>query len=316
MKNIIILLICLSLQACHTISSADQKPYQVSEKSIEKTIRYLASDELQGRETGSEGIEKAARYIEDEFRRHHVKPFYKTYRDSFSARGLEGYNLIAFKEGTDPVLKDDIIVLGAHYDHIGMTATPVQGDSIANGANDNASGTAAVVELAKYFAGTSLKRSLLFVLFSGEEKGLVGSAHLAERLKEEGKQVYYMLNYEMIGTPIPDVTYTAYMTGYNVSNLADRLNDFSGDSWIGNWTDSDKFQLFKRSDNYAFYRHLNVPAHTLSSFNFSNFDHYHKVGDEADLIDFSFIKDLVIKSIPAIEKSADTPNLLVQLRFN
>ena len=93
-----------------------------------------------GRNTGTLGIEKAAQYIEDQFKKNHIKPYFKTYRDSFNIKEIMGYNIIGFIEGNDPILKDEVIILGAHYDHIGF-AKKVENDSIANGANDDASGT-------------------------------------------------------------------------------------------------------------------------------------------------------------------------------
>ena len=118
-------------------------------------------------------------------------------------------------------MKDEYILIGAHYDHIGII-DPENGDNIANGANDNASGTISVLELARYF-GThkTNKRSLIFALFSAEEKGLLGSKHLAKKLKEEDLNLYTMLNFEMTGVPMNQKDYTVYITGYEMSNLAE-----------------------------------------------------------------------------------------------
>ncbi|GAL62396.1 M20/M25/M40 family metallo-hydrolase [Algibacter lectus] len=109
--------------------------------------------------------------------------------------------MVGYIEGNDPGLKDEFVILGAHYDHIG-TAKEVNGDVIANGANDDASGTVAVMEWAKYFSQTKTnKRSVLFTLYAAEEMGLKGSGHLAERLKSDSLNVYTMINFEMIGVP-------------------------------------------------------------------------------------------------------------------
>ena len=101
------------------------------------------------------------------------------------------YNIVGFIEGRDEQLKNEFIVIGAHYDHIGIRSA-VNGDTIANGANDNAAGTTAVLELARYFGkARSNKRSLVFALFSAEEKGLLGSKHLAKKLKEQKLKIGY-----------------------------------------------------------------------------------------------------------------------------
>ena len=81
-------------------------------------MEYLASDELQGRATGSEGIEKAAVYIENYFKSNNIKPYFETYRDTFQLGEITGYNIIGVIEGNDPKLKDEYVILGGHYDHI------------------------------------------------------------------------------------------------------------------------------------------------------------------------------------------------------
>lgn len=300
MKKIFLITLLIGLVSCGTgVDLKTEKSYRISASEIGKTLNYLASDELEGRMTGSAGIEMAAQYIERVFKEANLRPYYKTYRDSFENKNLIGYNLLAYKEGIDPNLKDELVILGAHYDHIGIIE-PVEGDSIANGANDDASGTTAVLELAKYFADKKTKRSILFALFSGEEMGMLGSSHLAKRLKEENAPIYVMLNFEMMGVPMKR-DFPAYLTGYNLSNLAEHFNQHAGTKVLGNWEGAETYQLFRRSDNYSFYQYLDIPAHTLSSFDFENFDHYHKVGDEAHLMDFHFMEKLIVQSIPGIE---------------
>ena len=106
----------------------------ISEDEVGETLRYLSSEELQGRKTGTDGIEKAAQYIEKVFKENGVQPYYETYRDSFEVKGVTGYNVIGYLEGSDPELKDEFIIIGAHYDHIG-NGKPVGEDTLANGAN-------------------------------------------------------------------------------------------------------------------------------------------------------------------------------------
>lgn len=295
-------------------SSAQDTPDSISKNQLKETVSLLAADELKGRAIGSKGIEKAAQFIEKSLQKNNLLPYFETYRDTFKHQDKTGYNIVAYKKGTDPELKDDFVILSAHYDHIGVL-TPVANDSIANGANDDASGTAAVLELARYFANKKTKRSLLFVLFSGEEVGLKGSSHLAQRLKNKDVNAYFMLNFEMIGVPMKR-SYEAYLTGYDVSNLGDCINSYKEEEFVGNWMGEKPYQLFKRSDNYPFYKELNMPAHTLSSFDFVNFDEYHKVGDEIELIDFDFMQKLVRKIITPLEKLINSSTKEIQLRYN
>lgn len=273
----------------------------IEETSVKKGLEYLASDELEGRSTGSQGIEKAAVFIENVFRKNHIKPFFETYRDTFKIKDITGYNVVGYIEGNDPELKNEFVILGAHYDHIG-TAKEVDGDSIANGANDDASGTVAVLEWAKYFSRSkNNKRSILFTLYAAEEMGLKGSGHLAERLKTENLNVYTMINFEMIGVPRAENETMAYLTGYKESNMAEKLNEYAGFEMIGFLPKAKEFNLFKRSDNYPFYESFKIPAQAISTFDFTNFDYYHHVDDEADKMDFKHMTTFINKMIPALE---------------
>ncbi|HZJ35882.1 MAG TPA: M20/M25/M40 family metallo-hydrolase [Gillisia sp.] len=281
--------------------------------SVKKNLEYLSSNELLGRETGTEGIEEAAVFIEIVFEENNIKPYFKTYRDTFGVGNKTAYNLIGVLEGSDPVLKKEFIILGAHYDHIGV-GKAINGDSIANGANDNASGTVGVLELAKHFSKIhDNKRSLLFVLFSAEEMGLRGSKQLAEKLNSEGLNLYAMLNFEMIGVPMQDKNYLAYITGFEGSNLAQKFNEYSNSKIFGFLPQANEYKLFKRSDNYPFFQEFNVPAQTISTFDFTNYDYYHHVSDEAEKMDFSHISNLIQSVIPGIYKMANTSEKEIKL---
>jgi len=248
----------------------------------------------------------SAEPIIKEFQQAGVKPYFTSYRDKFDAKGLDGYNVVGMLEGTDAELKNEFIVIGAHYDHIG-TADTVGADTIANGANDNASGTSAVIELAKYFAQSKTnKRSIIFALFSAEEMGLLGSAHLAERLKKTNINPYVMFNIEMIGVPMTDKEYSLYLTGYEQSNMAQKFNAYAGAKVMGFLPQAKQYNLFKRSDNYAFYEQFKIPAQTVSTFDFTNFDHYHKVGDEAAAMNFEHVANIVNQLIPGVEGMANS----------
>ncbi|WP_093408776.1 M20/M25/M40 family metallo-hydrolase [Salegentibacter flavus] len=284
-----------------------------TEDPVESLLRYLASDELRGRETGTEGINLAASRIETIFQDHNVQPYYESYRDTFQVEDRIAYNVVGFVEGSDPVLKDEIIIIGAHYDHIGE-GKEVNGDIIANGANDNAAGTVAVVELAKHFAEIrDNKRSLMFMLFSAEEKGLQGSKYAAEKLKKDGINPYTVLTFEMIGVPMEDKDYLAYLTGYETSNLAEKFNEYSEEEVLGYLPQAEEYRLFQRSDNFPFYKEFKIPAQTISTFDFTNYEYYHHVSDEAGNLDFVHMKDLIDKVKPGIYKMANTQEKEIKL---
>lgn len=286
----------------------------ITQDAIKASMDYLASDELGGRETGSEGLEKAAVFIESYFRSNGIKPYFKTYRDSFKLKDIDGYNIVGVVEGNDPKLKNEYVILGGHYDHIGQGKV-IEGDSIANGANDDASGTIAAMEFGAYFAKTkSNKRSILITLYDAEEKGLKGSAHLAARLKNEGINAYTMINFEMIGVPRASTEALAYMSGYERSNFAETLNRYAGEEVVGFFEGAKKMSLFMRSDNFPFFKELNMPAHAISTFDFTNFDYYHHVDDEADKMDYEHMANFMNKMIPALEGMMNAPTKEVVLK--
>ena len=263
-------------------------------------MNFLAADDLKGRDSGSEGIEMAAVFIEGIFKQNGIRPYFSSYRDTLSNFSKPAYNVVGVLEGTDPQLKNEYIVIGAHYDHIGIV-TAENGDTIANGANDNASGTTMVLELARYFGNArNNKRSLIFALFSAEEKGLLGSRHLANKLKSQDLNLYTMLNFEMIGVPMVGKDYFLYITGYEKSNLAEVSNSYTEENLIGFLPTAKEFNLFQRSDNYPFHEIFNVPSHTYCTFDFTNFNYYHKAGDEVSEMDFPHMARMINKMIPIL----------------
>lgn len=298
----------------NTESSALQNQIEISETAVRESMEYLASNELRGRETGTEGIEKAASHIEGIFKSAGVQPYFETYRDSFEVKQRTGYNVVGFLEGNDPELKDEFIILGAHYDHIGIGKT-VDGDSIANGANDNAAGTVAVLEVAKFFGREkNNKRSILFTLFSAEEMGLEGAKHLAGKLRNEGLDLYAMVNFEMIGIPMEGKDHLAYLTGYENSNMAEKINEYTKEKVIGFLPEAKQYNLFERSDNFPFYQEFRIPAQTVSTFDFANYDYYHHVSDEAHRMNFSHMVNLIEKIIPGIIRMSNTSEKEIKLR--
>ena len=318
MKKIVFLIsfVGLSLHAQTNVTSKNisNVNYQVSEENVIKTLSYLTSDELEGRDSGSEGIEKAAVYLENLLKENGIKPYFKTYRDTLSNFDKPAFNIVGFIEGTDKKLKNEFVVIGAHYDHIGMLQNGVNGDVIVNGANDNATGTTAVTETAKYFAKfKNNKRSVLFVFFSAEEKGLLGSKHLAAKLKEQKMDLYFMFNFEMIGVPMKDKGMDFYLTGFGKSNMASLINEYAGEKLVGYLPIETKYMLFRASDNYPFFTEFNVPAQTVSTFDFENFQFYHQPDDEFEMMDTKHMTTVISKTIPVLEKMINAPKKEIKL---
>ncbi len=304
MKRSLIFLFLTLLMACKSSKGIDVANFS-NATIIGDQMNFLASDDLQGRDTGSEGIDLAAAFIIDKLEENGIASYYKAYQDTLPNYESIAYNIVGVLEGNDTSLKEEVILVGAHYDHIGLLSAQ-NGDSIANGANDNASGTTTVLELARYFAKAKTnKRTMIFALFSAEEKGLRGSAYLAEKMKEDGVNLYAVLNFEMTGAPMRDKEYLVYATGFNMSNIGAVSNAYSEEIIVGFLPTAEGYNLFKRSDNYPFYEAFKIPAHTFSTFDFTNFDHYHKVGDEASIMDFSHMATVVNKMIPVVQGIAN-----------
>jgi len=308
MKFKILLLASLFIQ-----TACAQYFEKVQPQDIRSSVDFLSSDILKGRETTTEGELVAAQFIKSKFIKAGIQPYFETYFDSFESKGFKGVNVVGFIEGTDPELKNEVVLLGAHYDHIGM-GDKVQNDSIANGANDNASGTASVLAIAECLArlGTN-KRSIVVALFSGEEKGLLGSKALSKKLKSQNIDLYTMLNFEMIGVPFTNRDYEIFITGYELSNLGDKLNSYTNSSMVGISDVAKKYNLLKRSDNYSFYKEFKVPSHTISSCDLTNFDFYHHVDDEIDQLDFVFMASTINKLIPGIVQICNTDSKEIQM---
>jgi hypothetical protein len=196
----------------------------------------------------------------------------------------ETRNVIAFLEGNDPQLKNEIVVVGAHYDHLGMggrgSLAASKEPQIHNGADDNASGTSGVLELAEYFSSrkNQLKRSLLFILFSGEELGLLGSKHFVEHPTVPLNQIVAMINMDMIGR-LNENRLTIYGTGTS-PKWKPLLNKLNLDSTFKmNFIDGG----FGPSDHSSFYS-KNIPV--LFFFTGTHQD-YHKPSDDIDKINFT-----------------------------
>jgi peptidase M28-like protein/PDZ domain-containing protein len=225
------------LFACHHGTHA--APNAVSGSALSDTARirdeidYLASDALEGRGTGTPGNDSAAAFLAREYARLGLTKIERattcpemragvrecvvgraSYMQYFSARsavaahaGLPGelptQNVIAMQPGTDKALRSEYVVIGAHYDHLGRSTfdamDPQAKDAIRHGADDNASGTAAVLELARRFHAAPARRSIIFVNFSGEELGDLGSEYFVDHPPVPLDSIDAMLNFDMVG---------------------------------------------------------------------------------------------------------------------
>lgn len=211
--------------------------------------------------------------------------------------------------------KDEYVVFSSHYDHLGVGKPSAAGDSIYNGANDDAAGTTAVIMLAKYFA--SLKnneRTLIFVTFTAEETGGFGSRYFSKNIP--AAKAVAMFNLEMIGTESKWGKNSAYITGYEKSDFGKILQkNLEGTAFHFEPDPYPSQNLFYRSDN-ATLAALGVPAHTISTSKMDSEPNYHKQSDEISSLDITNMAE-VIKAIALSSKSIisgkDTPSRIEKI---
>jgi hypothetical protein len=218
-------------------------------------------------------------------------------------------NVVGLLRGSDPTLKDEYLLVTAHYDHLGVNVNG-SGDRINNGANDNASGTAAVIELASIFSATKSrpKRSILFLAFCGEEEGMLGSWHYTRHPVVPLRNTVADINLEGLGrtddTEGPQISKLS-LTGYGYSDvtrtfqIAGRLTGVS----ISLPEKTDLF--FNRSDNFPFAR-SGIPAHTVSVGYM--YPDYHRPGDEWQKLDYQNMAKITRTVAFAVQIVADSPN--------
>ena len=201
---------------------------EITIKDLKNHIGFLASDELEGRASGTLGDEMAKDYIQKFFKnaslptkrfveiQEHYVPAERKWNLKPEDMTVKTYNIIAILPGNDPILKDEYVVIGGHYDGGAATAAQLKklsGDKIYNNADDNASGTATVLELFEKFASTnSHKRSLVFILFGGEELGLLGSKYYVENPTINLDKVQLMINLDMMGRLTEELLYVGGVT--------------------------------------------------------------------------------------------------------
>lgn len=209
----------------------------------------------------------------------------------------------------------ELVVFSGHYDHMGIVK-PIEGDSIMNGADDDASGTSAVIALAKYYKKLNKnERTLIFVAFTAEEIGGFGSRYFSEKLNPD--EVVALFNIEMIGKDSKFGKKSAFITGYEKSDFGQILQrNLQGTEFTFHPDPYPQQNLFYRSDN-ATLAALGVPAHTISTDQIDIDKYYHTVKDEYETLDV----DNILSTIKAIAKSAvsivdgrDTPSRIPKLK--
>ena len=247
---------------------------------LEKHLYYLASDSLHGREAGSEDGVKARAYILEQWNDMGLEPFLaEGFEMPFTKNGLNMANLVGIIPGNDPQLKDEYILLGAHFDHIGY-----KNGEICNGADDNASGSTALIEIARMLKQNQsrLKRSVIIAAFDGEEKGLWGSQELANRMAKDSiiKNVKCMMSIDMVGWYAKNGKLELLGAG-TMKDGKKILEENAGGLKLN--IESFETAVLTATDTRSFAVKYNVPTlHVYTGLK----SPYHKPADDADLIDY------------------------------
>ena len=267
---------------------------QIREDNIRAELGFLASDAMQGRGSGSNYERIAAEYIGSQFQQFGLEPGGDT--DSAGNKGFvqrvaldsapsgATWNVIGILRGSDSRVAGEVIMLSAHLDHLGVNDA-MTGDKIFNGADDDASGCVAVMELARVLAsGKRPRRTIYFICFGSEERGGRGSRYFVANSPVPLTQIVTDLNLEMLGRPDPKVAAgTLWLTGFERSTLGPELAK-QGAALVADPRPEQNF--FRRSDNYTL-AVRGVIAHTISSFGLHN--DYHRPSDDVSKIDFAFM---------------------------
>ena len=324
--------VVLAPLAIPLVVSSDDVQGRVDVASVRAALSILAADSMNGRRTGSPGSAMAAAYIASQLERFGVEPagdsgfFQRVPMAHAMRRGRAGggggaillptlsdldtvpasqrladVNVIGIIRGSDETLADETVVVGAHHDHVGV-GRPVDGDSIYNGADDDASGVVAVLEIARALAaGSAPRRTVVFLFSTGEELGLLGTQWYLQHPAVPLGQTVADLQVEMIGRPdsLAGGAGYAWLTGFERSTMGRLLRD-GGVNVVSD--PRPEMNFFMRSDNAPF-AFRGIPAHTLSSYNMH--EDYHSPSDEVERVDFRHMTMVIESAVRAVELLAN-----------
>ena len=267
----------------------------IGEKNVRAEMGFLASDAMQGRGSGTVWENAAAEYIGSQFMQFGLEPAGEagfdgkpTYVQTVTYTPRRGgdprhtWNAMGKITGTDKTLSSEVILLTSHLDHLGVRETNPGDDKIFNGADDDASGSVAVLEMARVLgSGKRPKRTVYFVCFGSEEAGGYGATYFVNNMPFPKDKLVANLEFEMIGRPDARVKpEELWLTGYERSNLGPELAK-RGAKLVQDPHPDQNF--FQRSDNIQLAR-AGIIAHTVSSFGLHK--DYHQASDEIKTIDF------------------------------
>jgi len=293
---------------------------------IRRDIEFLASDRLEGRLAGTPGNDSAAAYLARRYRSLGLTELAPGFLQPFDALSAQDAhlgrtaprlteNVVALLRGRDPALRDQYIVIGAHFDHLGRSPMfamdPEAGDAIRNGADDNASGTAAVLDLARLLAANPPRRSVIFVNFSAEELGLLGSSWFVNHPPVALVSIVAMLNFDMVGRLRNDklIVYGT-STATELKGIVDSANAAAAGG-------SAMFRISGGGDGYGPSDQSSFYAKDIPVLHFFTDLHedYHRATDDADKINAGGEARVVDLALRVARAVADRPARLTFVRI-
>jgi Zn-dependent M28 family amino/carboxypeptidase len=281
------------------VSQVVSAQYSYDSASLFLNLKTLSADEMEGRKTGSEGGKKARTYIIDQLKKIGIEPFVPGYEQSFTitqpAGTIDGINILSVVPGK----KKETIVISAHYDHLG-----IRNNAIYNGADDNASGTSALLAIAEYFKKHAPTHRLLFAFFDAEEMGLRGSAHFTNTIDLQKENIVLNVNLDMVSRSEKKELYASGGFSYpEIKKKIENLKTVNGikllfghdDPSTGNndWTN--------QSDQYNFHK-KKIP---FVYFGVEDHPDYHRATDDFEKVNTTFYAksvETILLCIQALDK--------------
>jgi aminopeptidase YwaD len=291
---------------------------------IRQDIEFLASDRLEGRLAGTPGNDSAAAYLARRYRSLGLTELVPGYLQPFNALSAQDahvgrtaprptQNVVALLSGRDPALRGEYVVIGAHFDHLGRETTfaqdPEAGDAIRNGADDNASGTAAVLDLARMLAADPPRRSVIFVNFSAEELGVLGSSWFVNHPPVPLGRIVAMINFDMVGRLRNDkLIVFGTSTATELKGILDSANAAAGTAVFRISGGGDGYGPSDQSSFYA----KDIPVlHFFTDLH----EDYHRATDDADKINAGGEARVVDLALRVARALADRPARLTFVRI-
>lgn len=301
------------------VSCQQALDYQITPQSLRKHIDFMAAEERQGRLAGTLESKQVADYIAQHFADANLQSLTEQHLESFDFKPRfkalypdstsTAYNVVGVLPGTDPALKEEYVIVGAHFDHLGHggpSTSSRQKDTTAvhNGADDNASGVSALLELSHKLAQTGgLPRPVLFIAFGAEEQGLIGSRNFIAQHPELSSKASMMLNFDMIGR----------LRNERKMGIGGTGTAIEFDSILHACQDTTQVKTFfdpngkGGSDHHNFYTKANIP---VLFFHTGGHADYHKPSDDVEKVNFTGLQHIAQLAFRVVETVANQPNKL------